>query len=112
MAAFSALTAEQQAVWHAFENMLRAWAGEQARANNHADAINTMYNAQIQALLVALDNNSIVPNTSGLDGSQSLDSDAETVTIVSHIQGILTNYNTAGHRQLWAKAAGAPNLIG
>jgi hypothetical protein len=112
MATFAELTAEQQAIYHTFENMLRAWTGEQARANNHAEAINTAYNNQIAAILADLTDNTIVPNTSGLAGSQSLDSDAEMVTIVSHVQGILTNYNTSGHRGLWAKAAGAANLIG
>jgi hypothetical protein len=112
MAAYSALTAEQQATLQTWLNLLRSWSGEQAKVNNHADAINTMYNAQIQSILVALDDGAIVPNTSGLAGSVALNVDAEAVTIQSHVQGILTNYNTTDHRQLWAKAAGAPNLIG
>lgn len=112
MATYAELTAEQKDVLQTFTNLVRSWAGEQARVNNHAQAINTMYNAQIQAILVSLDDNSIIPNTSGLAGSQGLDSDAELVTIVSHLQGILTNYNTSDHRGLWVKAAGASNLIG
>lgn len=112
MATYTNLTTEQKDVLQTFTNLVRSWAGEQARVNNHASAINTMYNAQIQAILVTLDDNSIIPNTSGLAGSQGLDSDAELVTIVSHLQGILTNYNTSGHRELWTKAAGAANLIG
>lgn len=112
MATYAELTAEQKDVLQTFTNLVRSWAGEQARVNNHAQAINTMYNAQIQAILVSLDDNSIIPNTSGLAGSQGLDSDAELVTIVSHLQGVLTNYNTSGHRELWTKAAGAANLIG
>lgn len=112
MATYAELTTEQKDVLQTFTNLVRSWAGEQARVNNHAAAINTMYNAQIQAILVTLDDNEIIPNTSGLAGSQSLDMDAQVVTIVSHIQGILTNYNTSGHRELWTIAAGAANLIG
>jgi hypothetical protein len=66
--------------------------------------------AQIQAILVDLDNNTIVPNSSGLAGASSLDSDAEMVTIHSHFQGILTSYNTGPHQQLRAKAAGQANV--
>lgn len=112
MATYAELTDEQKNVLQTWINLVRSWAGEQARVNNHGAAIDTMYNAQIQAILVSLDNNAIVPNTSGLAGSQSLDVDAEAATIQSHIQGILTTYNTSGHRELWTKAAGAENLIG
>jgi len=112
MAAYAELTNEQRDVLQNWINNLRAVAGEQARVNNHWDAINTQYVSQISAILAELDDNAIIPNTSGLAGAQSLDVDAEAVSIMSHGQGILTNYNTSGHRLLWAKAAGAPNLIG
>lgn len=112
MATYASLTTEQKDILNTWLNLLRAWSGEQARVNNHGAAIDTMYNAQILGILAVLDNNAIIPNTSGLAGSQGLDVDADAVTIESHIQGILTNYNTSGHRQLWTKAAGAANLIG
>jgi hypothetical protein len=112
MATWAELTQEQRDVYQAWERNLRAVAGEQARVNNHWDVINTVYNAQILAILADLDDNTVVPNSSGLGGAQALDSDAEAVTIMSHGQGILTNYNTTAHRQLWAKAAGGDNLIG
>ena len=112
MAAWGSLTQEQRDVYQAWERSLRAVAGEQARVNNHWAAANTAYTAQIQAILTALDDNTIVPNSSGLSGAQSLDSDAEAATIMAHGQGILTTYTTSGHRELWAKAAGGSNLIG
>lgn len=112
MATYASLTQEQKDILQTWVNLVRSWAGEQARVNNHGAAIDTMYNAQITAILAALDDNAIIPNTSGLAGSQSLDADAEVVAIQAHIQGISTNYNTSGHRQLWTKAAGAANLIG
>lgn len=112
MATWNELTNEQRDIYATWERQLRAVAGEQARTNNHWEALNDMYNAQILAILAELDDNTIVPNSSGLSGSQSLDSDAEAVSIMAHGQGILTNYNTQFHRQLWTKAAGVENMIG
>ena len=112
MATFAELTTEQQDIYTEWERQLRAVAGEQARVNNHWEALNDMYNAQLMAILVDLDDNYLVPNTSGLAGSASLLSDSEAVAIMAHGQGILANYNTAGHRQLWTKAAGVANMLG
>lgn len=112
MATYVELTNEQKDVLQTFTNLVRSWAGEQARVNNHAAAINTQYLAQIQAILVDLDTNELIPNTSGLAGAQALTSDSDLVGIVSHLQGVLTNYNTSGHREMWVKACGAANLIG
>lgn len=105
------LDQEQTDIYYAWENNLRALVGEQARLNDKMAALNTQYTAQIQGILVDLEDNTVAPNTSGLAGSSSLDSDAEAVTIMAHVQGILTNYNTSGHRQLWAKAAGINGLL-
>lgn len=108
--AFNDLTAEQQATLSEYVRLLRAWCGEQARSNNHADALNTEY-THIQAILEALDNDDLVADGTGLAGAMTL-TKAEIVTLTAHMQGVLTNYNTLGHRQSWAKAAGPSNLIG
>jgi hypothetical protein len=108
MTAWNELTTDQQNAYLAFQRTLRATAAEQAKVNNHWDAVNDAY-SQIQAL--GLDTGEEPPNSSGLAGSLAL-THGELVSIVAHGQGILTNYNTAGHRQLWAKAAGVDNLIG
>ena len=111
MSTWAELTPEQQNIYLTWENQLRALAGEMARLNTKLDTINTTYNAQIQTILVALDDNTIVPNSSGLAGSQSLDSDAEAVTIQSHFQAYLTAFNDSGHLNLWMKAAGLVNTL-
>lgn len=107
------LTEEEQASLLSWINKLvRPWCGEQARVNNHGDAANTEYNAVQTTLLAKLDNEDVIPvSGSGLAGAESI-TKADVVSIVSHIQGILANYNTSAHRQLWAKAAGESNLIG
>lgn len=110
MATWNELTAEQRDVYAAFERDLRAVSGELQRLCNKAAALNTRYTSQMQAILVALDNNTIVPNSSGLAGSSALDSDAEMATLVSHLQGVLTNYNTSGHQEMRAKACGQANV--
>lgn len=109
---FSSLTADQQAVWNNWSNLQRSWCIAQAKANNLGAAIQVIYTAQIQAILVALNDNSVVPNTSGLAGSQSLDSDSESAIIEGHIDAVLTACNDSAHRQLWAKAAGGGNIMG
>lgn len=111
MAAWAALTQEQRDVYSVFERDLRSLCGEWQRLNNKYAAMDARYVAQIQAILVDLDNNTVVPNSSGLAGSSSLDSDSEMVTLVSHYQGMLTTYNTSGHQQMRAKAAGQANMV-
>lgn len=106
MATWAELTSEQRDVYSVFERDLRGAMGETQRLMNKLSAINTRYTAQIQAILVDLNDNTIVPNSSGLAGSSSLSSDSEMVTLVSHLQGMLTNYNTSGHQEMRAKAAG------
>ncbi len=118
MATYASLTTEQKNILAAFTNNLRAWCGEMARTNNHADASNTSYNSFVTTILSSLDAGEIVPNTSGLPGAQSLTKE-EVITLVSHQQNMLTDmsthtggFNTATLRQTWSKAAGAANLIG
>lgn len=106
------LTEEEQTSLLAWlRTLLRPWCGEQARANNHADAANIEYNAVQLTLLGKLAADDIIPVESALDGAEPLTKN-DVISIVSHMQNILTNYNTAGHRQLWSKAAGETQLIG
>lgn len=106
MAAFSALTAEQQAIYTTFEKDLRAVVGLLQRFLNTAASLKSRYDGQMAAILVALDNNAIVPNSSGLAGTSALDSDAEMVILYNDLTAMLTTYNTAAKQQLRAKAAG------
>ena len=110
MATWAELTQEQRDVYSTFERDLRSAMGEFQRVCNKFRAINTRYNIQIQGILVALNDNTIVPNSSGLAGSSSLDSDADMVTLVSYLQGVLTNYNTSGHQEKIALACGQANM--
>jgi hypothetical protein len=109
--AWNELSPEEQNVLGEYVRLIRAWCGEQARTNNHAGALNDDYIAQVQVVLAELQDTDVIADGSGLAGAALL-TKAEVVTLTSHVQGELTNYNTAGHRQLWAKAAGPSNLIG
>lgn len=109
--AYADLTQEQQQKLQTWLAVLRSWCGEQARTNNHGQAVDTGYNADVSAILGELLDADEVPNTSGLDGATAL-TKAEIVSVVSHVQGIATSYNTAAHRQLWSKGCGERNLIG
>ena len=109
--AYADLTMEQKGVLDEWLNNLRATMGELARVNNHLEVANDVYNGQTLAILGELAGGDDIPNAGGLAGAQSLTKD-EVVTMVSYAQGVLTNYNTAGHRQNFGKAAGGANLIG
>ena len=109
--AYADLTTEQKSVLDEWLNQLRATMGELARVNNHLEVADDAYNGQTSAILNELQGSDLVPNAGGLAGAQSLTKD-EVVTMVSYAQGILTNYNTSGHRQNFGKAAGSANLIG
>lgn len=118
MATYAELTTEQQNILQNMTNLCRSWCGEQGRANNHAGAINDDYNAQTVTILALLDAGEVIPQTSGLAGAASLTKE-EVVTLVSHIQNILSDmsthtggFNTTGLRQAWTKATGAGNMIG
>ena len=103
--------AEQAIVIHYVDQLIRPSMGELARVNNHLDAANNDYNAQASALLATLTGTDEIPNQAGLAGTAVLTKD-EVITLTSYLQGVLTNYNTAGHRQNYVKAAGAENTIG
>lgn len=108
--AFTDLTPEQQAVLADYVRLARAWCGEQARTNNHADALNSQY-AQVQSILALLQDTDLIADGSGLAGAMQL-TKGEVMSLTATFQGVLLNYNQDGQRQLWAKAAGPANLIG
>ena len=112
MATWAELTDEQRNIYITFENKLRHTNGVLQRLCNTFETLDATYNGQILAILTDLDDNTVVPKSNGLDGSASLDSDAGMVTLVSHLQGILTTYNTTGHQQLRDKAAGIYSTSG
>lgn len=104
------LTPEQRDVYSVFERDLRALAGETQRLFNKYTGLKSRKTGQIDAILAALDNNTVVPNSSGLAGSQGLDSDADMVQIFSDFDNMLTNHDTTAKRERRAKAAGQANV--
>lgn len=104
------LTQEQRDVYLVFERDLRALAGETQRLFSKFSALKSRKTGQIDAILVDLDNNTIVPNSSGLAGSQGLDSDADMLQIFSDFDNMLTNHDTTAKRERRAKAAGQANI--
>ena len=111
MATYAELSAEDRSNLDAFMANLRSWCGEQARTNNHGDALNTGYIADVSDVLAQLGGSDEIPNQSGLAGATAMTKD-QVVSVVAHVQAILTNYNTAAHRQLWVLGCGERNLIG
>jgi hypothetical protein len=108
--AWADLTPEEQGILGEYTRLLRAWCGEQARTNNHGQALNSDY-AQVQAIMAELQDSDLIADGSGLAGAATL-TKAEVVSLTAQTQGILITSDTAGVRQAWAKAAGPGNLIG
>ena len=106
MATWAELSSEQQDVYQSFERSLRGAMASFHQVLNTFVELDNAYNAQITSILVDLDDNTVVPNSSGLSGAASLDSDSEMAALVSHMQSAVTTYNTTGHRNLRNKAAG------
>jgi hypothetical protein len=109
--AYTDLTPEQKTVLHEYVRMVRAWAGEQARTNNHALAISDDYTAQVQAIVAQCGANDVIVDGSGLAGVGQL-TKTQLGYITGQLQAVLLNYNTVAQRQLWVIACGPGNLIG
>lgn len=110
MATWANLSQEERDVYLTFENDVRSLAGETQKLFNKYVALQARKVAQIDAILVNLDNNTVVPKTTGLAGASSLDSDADTMQIYSDFENMLTNHNTATKQQRRAKACGQSNV--
>lgn len=108
--AWADLSPEEQGIVGEYTRLIRAWCGEQARTNNHGQALNSDY-AQVQAIFAKLQDSDLIADGSGLAGAATL-TKAEVVSLTAQSQGILATYDTAGVRQAFAKAAGPGNLIG
>ncbi len=106
--AWEQLTVEEQAAVQDYVRNLRALVGELGRVRNRAAALDNGY-ANIQGLLAELGANDVVPDGTGLAGALPLEQN-EVITLTAHAQALLAEYG-AGHLQMWAKAAGAMNLI-
>ncbi len=48
MATYDSLATEQKNILQGFLNFVRAWCGEQARCNNHGDALDSYVGAVVQ----------------------------------------------------------------
>lgn len=112
MATWEGLTQEQRDSYQTFEREVRSFMGTFQRLMNTADRLKVTYDAQIADILTALDDNTVVPNSSGLGGSVALNSDTEFLPMLGWINTLLTSYNTAQFRQWRDKAAGTVNTGG
>jgi len=107
---YADLTDDQKSTLDDFVQVVRRWCMEQAKAGALASSANDNYNNSVVAILGELVDGDEIPNRSGLSGSESL-TKAELVTLVSYLQGVDTNYNTAGHRSNMAKGCGLQNTL-
>jgi hypothetical protein len=106
MATWDNLTPEQRDIYSAFEKDLRSVSGLLQRFLNTAASLKSRYDVQILPILADLTDNTVVPNSSGLAGSSSLDSDADMAALYGDLTSMLTTFNSESKQQKRAKAAG------
>lgn len=108
--AYADLTEDQKAVLDDFQTNVRQWCMEQGKTLPLADNIDAEYSNRVITILNELLDGDEIPKNTGLDGSETL-TKAELVTLVSYIQGILTNYGTDSHRGNMARGCGSRNML-
>lgn len=109
MATYASLNAQDKLIVDNTVNLLRSSAGEIARVFNHLVAIANDTNAV--ALVTSLDVGEVVPNNSGLAGSDEL-TRTEIVNLYNSLNAIRTANDTAPNRAAWSKAAGINAMLG
>lgn len=109
MPVYADLNAEDKKIVDNTVNLIRSSAGEIARMFNHLVAIANDTNAT--SLVTSLDAGAVIPNTSGLAGSDEL-TRAEVVAIYNALNSIRTTNDTAPNRAAWSKAAGINAMLG
>lgn len=109
MALYSALNPADRAIVDNTVNLIRAAAGERARAWNRQMAIAADSNAI--ALVVSVDSGATIPNTSGLAGADDL-TRAELVAVWQLLEADRAANDTSQNRANISKACGINETLG
>jgi hypothetical protein len=108
MATYDSLTAEQKGIVEAFERNFRGWINTLATGIIQARALDASFDAGGGAgdIIATLDPGERIPNTSGIAGAQTLQTDTDWAALITGLQAYLTTYDTEATRQRIAQAAG------
>jgi len=109
MAKYASLSDSDKSVVQSTVQLIRAVAGSTARNYNAMRAIADDTNAI--ALIKTIDDSEMIPNESGLAGSDEL-TKKELVDLWSALDSMAKGNDNADNRARWAKAAGTPNTLG
>ena len=108
MATYASLTEEEKAIVDNFDLTMRRIALRLVRAMNYMKALSEDTNAT--SIFQTLDNGEVIPNPSGLAGSDSM-TRAELQSIFSEWQTLLTSHNTTAARNSYSKLIGVTNMV-
>lgn len=109
MGTYAGLSDQDKAVIQNTTNLIRGAAAEMAGIWNRIKAIADDTNAT--GLIVALDDNEVIPNTSGLSGADDL-TEAEVISLYTLLNGIRSTNDTSQNRAAMSKAAGINAILG
>ena len=108
MVTYDSLTADQKQILAAWEANTRAWVGQIiGKGVVQGRVLDAAHDSSDGAgdILALLDPGEVIPNSSGIAGSQDLDT-AEWATLIAGLKAFLIDYDTNAVRQNVAKAAG------
>lgn len=113
MATWASLTNEQKNAVESLANAVRGAATTMARLTHQAEVIAAAWNGGLGTVVQSLDSDEIIPNTSGLDGAQSL-APADLTNFAGYLIDISNTantqqgggYNTPFHQALRVKLTG------
>ena len=108
MATYNSLTQDKKDLLAAWERNTRGWVNGLARLLVEARALDAALNASNGpgAILDSLGASEVVPNSSGIAGAQNLTKTEWDTLRTAGLADFLSNYDTTGVRQVFAKAAG------
>ena len=104
---------EQQLVSGWMDQLLRPMAGQLARSFYQLDVVKAAYvgPAAINTIVASLDQNAVIPNTSGLAGAVDV-TKAQLDPVLTALNSLLTGYYTEDDLERYVALAGGANVIG
>ncbi len=113
MATWASLTTEQKATVESFVNAIRGATTTFAGLTKQGQVIGAAWNGGVSTIVQSLDAGEVIPNTSGLDGAQSV-APADVTNFAGYLIDLSNpannqgggGYNTAFHQALRVKFSG------
>lgn len=105
MATYATLELDDKALIDELTKQLRVWSGDLNRLLTMGQHVSDLFASGGTDIINTLDAGDLIPNTSGLNGTQALTKE-EVIELLGDINVALNAYRTQAKRTLQSKAAG------